>query len=182
MYFAASCGQNVPTGGATHVTCRSCTTLTCVAHGRTAKREFDAEKRIFTLARCCEPSTDEHRTSICELLNHRCARCKVIVDLVSFDSVKDCLSIICDACGCRFCGWCFADCGKDAHAHVRACPVNLKPGELYCSVDVYQGHLRQLSAQRVMQYVRQLPAEIDRVALFNACAGELVPIGVLSLT
>lgn len=62
-------------------------------------------------------------------LNYKCPRCK---RAFIFDTSKspddggnrgECLAFKCQSKDCRagFCGWCFQDCGDDAHPHVRSC-------------------------------------------------------------
>jgi tRNA A-37 threonylcarbamoyl transferase component Bud32 len=54
-----------------------------------------------------------------EILTLKCPRpeCKQ-----AFFDFEGCFALSCSRCPCRFCGWCGADCGTDAHAHVRQCP------------------------------------------------------------
>lgn len=68
-----------------------------------------------------------HHTHVLEqLFLFRCPRCHDM--LVDWDG---CMAVVCTGCRAGFCGWCFADCGADAHAHVKAvpaCTANLAPG------------------------------------------------------
>ena len=53
-----------------------------------------------------------------EILMLKCPRCSQ-----AFIDFTGCMALTCSqaGCGCGFCGWCLADCGSDAHAHVRTC-------------------------------------------------------------
>ena len=48
----------------------------------------------------------------------KCPRCSQ-----AFIDFTGCMALTCSqpGCGCGFCGWCLADCGSDAYAHVRTC-------------------------------------------------------------
>jgi hypothetical protein len=54
------------------------------------------------------------------ILTLSCPRCSQ-----AFVDFTGCMALTCSAagCGCEFCAWCLKDCGKDAHSHVRNCPV-----------------------------------------------------------
>ena len=86
-----------------------------------------------------------------------------------FDS---CFALQCDQCGHQCCGWCMADCGADAHPHVRKCLRNDNGGNLFAP--------RGRSAQSVFldahKAARQLGVEqylqtIDNPAVRKAVAG-----------
>ena len=51
-----------------------------------------------------------------EVLTLKCPRCKKA--FLDFDG---CFALKCSNCPCSFCGWCLADCGSDAHSHVKDC-------------------------------------------------------------
>ena len=55
--------------------------------------------------------------------------------------------------------WCLADCGSDAHDHVRKCPSNARPGEVYGKVDLFEAHHRQRRRNAVQQYLLSLPPD-----------------------
>ena len=65
---------------------------------------------------------------------------------VDFDG---CFALKCSMCPCHFCGWCLADCGGDAHAHVATC--RHKPA----GADVFFGTKEQFEeAQRKRQRIK----------------------------
>jgi hypothetical protein len=55
-----------------------------------------------------------------EILTLKCPSCKK-----AFLDFEGCFALKCSNCPCGFCGWCLADCGSDAHSHVRKCPHKL---------------------------------------------------------
>ena len=68
-----------------------------------------------------EDKTLPYKQKIEEILVPRCPRCKCC-----FSGFDGCFAVYCD-CGGRFCGFCFEDCGADAHPHVRMpCPFKVK--------------------------------------------------------
>ena len=88
-----------------------------------------------------------------------------------FDS---CFALKCDQCGHQCCGWCMADCGADAHPHVRKCVRNANGGNLFAP--------RGRSAQSVFldahKAARQLGVEqylltIDNAVVRKAVAGQV---------
>ena len=82
-----------------------------------------------------------------KILTLSCPRCgQVFVDFAG------CYALECHYCKCNFCGWCLADCGNDAHAHVRQC--NNKP----LSADVFFGTpgLNKQQQQQEFQGVHRL--------------------------
>lgn len=69
-----------------------------------------------------------------KILTLACPRCGM-----AFDSFDGCYALTCSkqSCGCAFCAYCLADCGRDAHGHVAACELNASKG-LYASVDNFE--------------------------------------------
>ena len=51
-----------------------------------------------------------------EILTLHCPRC-----WQAFFDFEGCFALKCSKFPCAFCGWCLADCGTDAHSHVRLC-------------------------------------------------------------
>ena len=91
------------------------------------------------------------------ILNHSCPRCgQVFVDFTG------CVALACSGCPSGFCGWCMADAGRDAHAHVEQClerPAGLQDPH-FAPFAVWERHHRERRAQRTAQYLRLLPREI----------------------
>ena len=63
-------------------------------------------------------------------------------------------------CGAAFCGWCFADCGEDAHEHVLACPCNLVGEDYFGTTDLFEVSLRSAQAARLQTYMATLEAPL----------------------
>ena len=84
---------------------------------------------------------NEARTHIAEnILTLKCPRC-----FQAFIDFAGCFALTCSRadCGCGFCAYCLADCGGDAHAHVKQCNLNpTQPKSYYGSAaDFEQCHL-----------------------------------------
>ncbi|XP_037047411.1 uncharacterized protein LOC119082138 isoform X2 [Bradysia coprophila] len=58
------------------------------------------------------------------VLNLSCPKCNT-----AFYEFDGCVAVTCSTCKAGFCGLCLANCGSDAHSHVRSCPKN--PGTDY---------------------------------------------------
>ena len=60
----------------------------------------------------------------------RCPRCGSV-----FGQFTGCAALTCAYAGCHahFCAFCLADCGGDAHPHVRTCRLNPKQNEYFVS-------------------------------------------------
>jgi hypothetical protein len=82
-------------------------------------------------------------------------------------------------CGAAFCGWCFADCGQDAHDHVKApCGRNLAAdGGYFSTVDLWQQSLRRMQRERLEAYLGGLEAGV-RGPLRAALKRELEDLGL----
>lgn len=74
-----------------------------------AKAKADAEERALIAV----------RQEVEAMMEARCPRCKTV-----FEGFDGCAALRCGVGSCRagFCALCFADCGDDAHDHVRTCP------------------------------------------------------------
>ena len=121
-------------GDVTDFTCPVCASsfcLECTADGgapavrpahpgqtceqRRAAIEADEQARKEALER----KLIDARKEIENILNVVCPRCKQ-----PFEGFDGCAALRCanQACKAGFCAVCLADCGQDAHAHVRQCP------------------------------------------------------------
>jgi hypothetical protein len=77
--------------------------------------------------------------------------------IISFIPTR-CFAVSC-LCGCSFCGWCLADCGRDAHQHVRQCASNANPGSYYGTPEQFERIQRERRRIAVQQYLASLPQE-----------------------
>jgi hypothetical protein len=93
---------------------------------------------------------------ICEeCLTTKCPRpdCKqAFVDV----RVGDCMALSCSRCPCKFCGWCGADCGTDAHPHVRLCDKMIGTNGLFASAGDYERAQQRMKKQKVENYLATL--------------------------
>ena len=62
-----------------------------------------------------------------EIITLKCPRKNCRATFIFDVGYKDCFALECVTCGCGFCGWCFLDCGSDAHQHVPGCRPGLEP-------------------------------------------------------
>jgi hypothetical protein len=63
------------------------------------------------------------------------------------------------SCGCAFCGWCLADCERDAHPHVLQCPSSANPGTYYGSFQQFEKTQNERRRNAVQHYLESLPPE-----------------------
>ena len=103
-----------------------------------------------------------------EILTSRCPRCKA-----AFLDFAGCCALTCHRCPCRFCAWCGADCGTDAHEHAGNCGA--KPADacgLFPNPDQLARGQMQHRAGKLRNYLSNLKAE-RRTALLRDMRGTL---------
>ena len=115
-----------------------------------------------------------HRLQIVEeALCLCCPRCGQ-----AFVDFEGCFALACSRCGCGFCAYCLADCGADAHPHVRQCTLSSAPGDMFGD----QAHFRRAQNARrtraVRDYLRNRVDPADRAAVRAAIAGDLADLGI----
>ena len=66
-----------------------------------------------------------------------------------------------------------ADCGRDAHAHVKQCPRSANPGTYYGSVEQFETIYRERRRNAVYQYLAALPPE--EAAQVCSCSLRIMP-------
>ena len=119
-----------------------------------------------------------HRLHIAEnILTLKCPRASCRQAIFDFEA---CFAITCPNCQCGFCGWCLADCGRDAHPHVKQCPsapARHRGG--------YHGTLAEFNAvhvekrrTEVARYLREQVLEGDRDRVKKAIALDLGDLGI----
>eukprot|EP00966_Prymnesium_polylepis_P058887 1364910-Prymnesium_polylepis.2 len=71
----------------------------------------------------------------------------------AFFDFQGCTALECSRCPCRFCGWCLADCGTDAHDHVRQCPEKPPDCDMFFPrpLERFNRHWRERRAALVRQ-------------------------------
>ncbi len=93
-----------------------------------------------------------------EILQMRCPRAGCWRAFLDFDG---CFAVSCSACPCKFCGWCFKDCGDaDAHPHCRSCP-RVPPGTdaLFPGAGAFERVHRERCREGVAEYLLGLDEE-----------------------
>jgi len=96
--------------------------------------EFEQWKERFE-AELATKSEQERRAlaarrHVEEMMDLRCPKCRGV-----FGQFTGCAALKCAYAGCHahFCAFCLADCGGDAHPHVRTCRLNPKQNEYFVS-------------------------------------------------
>ena len=89
------------------------------------------------------------------------------------------MALACSLCPCNFCGWCGADCGGDAHAHVRGCSQRA-PGlqdPYFVRFDTFEQHHRRRWGREVETYLQSLEASL-RARVKGAIRRDLQDLGI----
>ncbi len=91
-----------------------------------------------------------------ELLTAKCPRpqCKQ-----AFIDFAGCFDLACSRCPCHFCGWCGADCGTDAHAHVRQCEHKLGADPYFAPFAEFEKAQRGIKSRKVKAFLATLDAK-----------------------
>jgi hypothetical protein len=130
-----------------------------------AKTEFQSKveemrNELMRLQGESERRIHRHRLHICEnIFTLKCPRCERA--FIDFEP-DHCLALKCDCTSPpnQFCGWCLKDCGSDAHPHVRTCPKNLTPGNLFASSpEQFMTAHRARMCAAVSDYLNTLPKD-----------------------
>ncbi|KAJ1439716.1 hypothetical protein B484DRAFT_443812 [Ochromonadaceae sp. CCMP2298] len=87
------------------------------------------------------------------VLTLRCPRVGCHRAFVDFEG---CFALSCSGCRAGFCGWCLADCGADAHAHIAGC------GGTYGTLDQFNEVHRVRRAKVVRERLQQMRPEVRR--------------------
>jgi hypothetical protein len=104
-------------------------------------------------------------------LTDKCPRCKA-----AFFDFTGCCALSCGSCPCNFCAWCLADCGDDAHPHIRTCPKKLAD-DIYYPRGKWEESRRLRRLESVTAIFRQLdPALAPDVA--KAATQDLADAGL----
>ena len=110
-----------------------------------------------------------------DVLTLKCPR-----DGQAFLDFEGCLSLKCSRCPCHFCGWCLADCGDDAHAHIRECadkPAAARNDPYFATMDVFDGHWRRRRQALVHAQLQMLDATV-RAGVERELRQDLLEIGI----
>ena len=92
------------------------------------EHKFEQWKAEFVAKSEMERRALTTRQQIEQMMELRCPKCRHV-----FDAFDGCAALNCATpnCGAKFCALCLADCGDDAHPHVRRCRLNPNPGEFF---------------------------------------------------
>jgi hypothetical protein len=109
-----------------------------IQEGRIRAEERERANREIEMMQKCTPRELAVQVSVRHVVENiltlKCPRCKS-----AFHDFDGCCALTCAnySCRCGFCAWCLRDCGKDAHDHVKYCPM--KPA----GADAYFGTMEQ---------------------------------------
>jgi hypothetical protein len=94
-----------------------------------------------------------------------------------FEDFAGCAALQCSRAGCgrAFCGFCLADCGGDAHAHVRACSLNDGGWGDMAAVERVQ---RRVAAEKLGRFVATLQPPPLRTRLLDHLTPLLASRGI----
>jgi translation initiation factor 1 (eIF-1/SUI1) len=117
-----------------------------------------------------------HRLHIAEnILTLHCPRVGCGAAILDFDG---CMAVTCDRCKCGFCGWCLADCGADAHDHVKKCVHSLRKGGFYGSQAEFNQVHRQRRGAAVTAYLATILDGEERRLVQQQIEGDLRDLGI----
>lgn len=92
-----------------------------------------------------------------EILTLKCPRPDCRQAFIDFSG---CFALTCTRCQCAFCAWCLADCGTNAHDHVRACPHKLASANFHGSIQEFN-RAQKMRRERLLQgYLQSIPGDI----------------------
>ena len=106
----------------------------------------EGERRALTARRHIEEMMDLH-----------CPKCRGV-----FGQFVGCAALTCEYAGCHahFCAFCLADCGGDAHPHVRTCRLNPKQNEYFVSEAEWKRVIDGQRREKLQAYWRELEPEV----------------------
>ena len=167
--ISAGCGGLFPLNDARTSHCSACRLCICTSCKVEEHEGLTCQQYLQAKA----PPDRLRMRVIEEILTLQCPRCGQ-----AFLDFEGCFALKCSKCPCGFCGWCLADCGSDAHAHVRTCTAK-PPG-----ADIFFGsHTQFVEAQRKRQALKlreffaTLPAA-EKDGLMQSLATDLRDLGL----
>jgi hypothetical protein len=122
-------------------------------------------------------SADHRRyiNQINDLLCLHCPRCSSV-----FLDFTGCFALTCGngACSASFCGFCLADCGGDAHDHVKNCRLNPKKGEYFSTEENFNEIHRGRRQAEVRKYLNGIADAVVREEVKRCCAISFRDLGI----
>ena len=141
------------------------------AHEAKLSRQHEAQMRAYKqrVEKVLRDSITAPRNHIIEdILTLRCPRPDCRAAFVDFDG---CLALVCHACKCGFCGVCMADCGADAHDHVRQCAYANTGGRAHASTEDIPRMQNAWRLDRLREFLAPLQADLPPARGAVAVAG-----------
>jgi hypothetical protein len=108
-----------------------------------------------------------------EILTLKCPRCKK-----AFLDFEGCFALKCSNCPSSFCGWCLADCGSDAHPHVRECPHKLNKDAYFGTEAEFKKAMRKKMSADLESFLIAFIEPNQRSAIVLALQGDLRDLGI----
>lgn len=108
------------------------------------------------------------------ILNLSCPRCRQV-----FDEYNGCAALTCSRPGCHaaFCAYCQADCGQDAHSHVRGCQESVEGG-LFVRREIWEEHMKEVRKRRIEGYLLQPDVAEHRAGILDMLNVQLRELGI----
>ena len=131
------------------------------------KESFEAE---FAAKSEHERRTLAARRHIEEMMDLRCPRCSGV-----FGQFEGCAALRCVYAGCNahFCAFCLADCGGDAHPHVRTCHLNPKQNDYFVSKADWARVVDGQRRVKLQAYWPTLEPEVKDALAADASIGQI---------
>ena len=144
------------------------------------KRQLEAElQRLIALDERSRKVLVARAHIIDKILTLVCPRAGCGQAFVDFDG---CFALKCSRCPCGFCGWCLADCGRDAHEHVRSCSQKPPGADVYfASVEQFKAAQRRRQRRLIRAYLQEdvdadVKGEVEAACRVELEANDLWPL------
>ena len=127
-----------------------------------------------------EREVHRHRDHIVDnLMTLKCPRANCGQAFVDFNG---CFALTCGRCGCGFCAWCLADCGRDAHAHVADCELGRGRGGVFAPEATFVEAQRDRRLRLVREYLHGIKDRGIRATIVLQCRQDFADLGLQALT
>ena len=136
--------------------------------------EFERWKERFEAERAARSEQERRalvaRQHIEELMDLRCPKCSRV-----FGQFTGCAALTCAYAGClaHFCAFCLADCGSDAHPHVRKCRLNPRQNEHFVSEAEWARVVDDERRRKLQAYWAALEAEVKEALAADASVRQI---------
>jgi len=139
------------------------------------QREFEQWKDRFEAEFAAKSESERRvlaaRRSVEEMMALQCPKCRGV-----FAQFDGCAALKCgyEGCGANFCAFCLADCGADAHPHVRTCRLNPKQNEYFVSEAAWQRVIRGERERKLLEYWGTLEREVKDALAADASIRQII--------